>query len=146
MRIFKGSRYTIQVLLTKTYTLPIEDVKIAFYTTNPEHNVLVKDNITVNGNIASVVITPELFDGLEDGLLIYTVYATKDGIPFMGERQSNYYLKSNINIESKFEVKTIEDLTPYLDADGNIVITPDAGFEAMGKIVIDKNAFAALIQ
>lgn len=128
--------------------MPIEDVKIAFYTTNPEHNVLVKDNITVNGNIASVLITPELFNTLEDGLLIYTVYATKDGVPFMGERQSNYYLKSGIfdgggdiptPSECKLQEKYIPVLTDYL-TDNKVIIEPDEGYDGMSKATVYFNS------
>lgn len=94
MRLYKGSKYTIKVLLTKSFNVHLEDVAISFYTANPSNSVLVKDGIVVNGNIAEVFISPELFDNLADGLLMYTVYANNDGVGFMGERQSNYYLKT----------------------------------------------------
>lgn len=96
MRIYKGSRCTIQILLTKLYKLPIADVKIVFYTTNPQKNVTVVDGITVNGNLADIVIPANLFNYLDEGILNYIVYATSDGVSYMSERQSNYFLKDRI--------------------------------------------------
>lgn len=144
MRIFKGSRYTIKVLLTKCNNPEIEDVKISFHTTNPSRYVMVDKGIVVTGNVAEVTISPTLFNSLEDGLLIYTVYGVKDGIAFMGERQSNYYLKSNIytpeeddSCNHKLQNRVI-NLYPA-DFIEDITITPSEGYDGISQVKIYSN-------
>lgn len=144
MRIFKGSRYTIKVLLTKCNNPEIEDVKISFHTTSPSKYVMVDKGIVVTGNVAEVTISPTLFNSLEDGLLIYTVYGVKDGISFMGERQSNYYLKSNIYTPEQDDPcdHKLQDkyITLYpADFTEDIIITPSEGYDGLSQVKIDSN-------
>jgi len=144
MRLYKGSRYNIQILLTKHYDLPIDNVKIVFYTTDPEKNVTVDEGITVNGNIANVVIPADLFNHLDEGVLIYIVYATADGVSFMGERQSNYYLKDRVIGEVPDDEDDVECLHQEKNivvgndqAGSTIVITPDEGYKGLDKVTIE---------
>ena len=98
-RIYKESRYVLQLLIGKSYGAQYEDVKISFYTKNPSNQVMADDDITIKGNVAVVKIGSALFDNLEDGLIKYIVYGTKDGIPFIEERQSNYFLKTPLDFK-----------------------------------------------
>lgn len=93
-RIYKGSSYTLQLLIAKSTSSPIENVKFDFFTIDPKVTVLVEDGITIDGNLAKVKIGDTQFDALADGLISYVVYGTRDGMSFMEERQSNYYLKT----------------------------------------------------
>ena len=98
-RIYKESRYVLQLLIGKSYDAQYDDVKISFYTKNPSNQVMVDDNITIKRNIAEVKIESTLFDNLEEGLIKYIVYGTKDGIPFIEERMSNYFLKTPLDFK-----------------------------------------------
>ena len=98
-RIYKESRYVLQLLIGKSYDAQYDDVKISFYTKNPSNQVMVDDNITIKRNIAEVKIESTLFDNLEEGLIKYIVYGTKDGIPFIEERISNYFLKTPLDFK-----------------------------------------------
>lgn len=93
-RIYKGSSYTLQLLIAKSTSSPIENVKFDFFTIDPKVTVLVEDGITIDGNLAKVKIGDTQFDALADGLISYVVYGTRDGMSYMEERQSNYYLKT----------------------------------------------------
>lgn len=98
-RIYKESRYVLQLLIGKSYVAQYDDVKIFFYTKNPSNQVMVDNDITIKRNIAEVKIGSALFDNLEDGLIKYIVYGTKDGIPFIEERISNYFLKTPLDFK-----------------------------------------------
>ena len=98
-RIYKESRYVLQLLIGKSYGAQYDDVKISFYTKNPSNQVMADDDITIKGNIAEVMVDSTLFDNLEEGLIKYIVYGTKDGIPFIEERQSNYFLKTPLDFK-----------------------------------------------
>lgn len=93
-RIYKGSSYTLQLLIAKSTSSPIENVKFDFFTIDPKVTVLVEDGITIDGNLAKVKIGDTQFDALADGLISYVVYGTRYGMSYMEERQSNYYLKT----------------------------------------------------
>lgn len=93
-RIYKGSSYTLQLLIAKSTSSPIENLKFDFFTIDPKVTVLVEDGITIDGNLAKVKIGDTQFDALADGLISYVVYGTRDGMSYMEERQSNYYLKT----------------------------------------------------
>lgn len=124
-RIYKESRYVLQLLIGKSYGAQYEDVKIFFYTKNPSNQVMAGDEITIKGNIAEVKIGSALFDNLEDGLIKYIVYGTKDGIPFIEERQSNYFLKTPLDF--KPSEKPDEDITCNLGEGDIYLTTNDAG-------------------
>ena len=98
-RIYKESRYVLQLLIGKSYVAQYDDVKISFYTKNPNNQVMVDNGITIKRNIAEVKIESTLFDNLEEGLIKYIVYGTKDGIPFIEERISNYFLKTPLDFK-----------------------------------------------
>ena len=98
-RIYKESRYALQLLIGKSYVAQYKDIKISFYTKNPNNQVMVDNGITIKRNIAEVKIESTLFDNLEDGLIKYIVYGTKDGIPFIEERISNYFLKTPLDFK-----------------------------------------------
>lgn len=144
-RIYKGSRYTLQLLISKSTLYPIKEVSFDFYTTNPEVSVLVKDNIKVNKNIATVEIGSTQLDELNDGLLNYRVYGKKDGIPFMEERQSNYVLKSNADIgEGGNPAKLQEKTITYINQNNNdeyYVVTPDKNFDGLSKVSISRDVY-----
>lgn len=93
-RIYKGSSYTLQLLIAKSTSSPIKNVKFDFFTIDPKVTVLVEDDIRINGNLAKVKIGDTQFDALADGLISYVVYFTRDGMSYIEERQSNYYLKT----------------------------------------------------
>lgn len=93
-RIYKGSSYTLQLLIAKSTSSPIENVKFDFFTIDPKVTVLVEDDIRINGNLAKVKIGDTQFATLADGLISYVVYFTRDGMSYIEERQSNYYLKT----------------------------------------------------
>ena len=104
-RIYKESRYVLQLLIGKSYVAQYDDVKISFYTKNPNNQVMVDDGITIKRNIAEVKIESTLFDNLEEGLISYIVYGTKDSIPFIEERQSNYFLKTPLDSNNPGDIK-----------------------------------------
>ena len=139
-RIYKESRYVLQLLIGKSYVAQYDDVKISFYTKNPNNQVMVDDGITIKRNIAEVKIESTLFDNLEEGLISYIVYGTKDGIPFIEERQSNYFLK--IPLDFKPTTCNLEDksVTPSMgdrNNDGYIVVEEDEGYDGLSRVVID---------
>ena len=139
-RIYKESRYVLQLLIGKSYNAQYDDVKISFYTKNPNNQVMVDNGITIKRNIAEVKIESTLFDNLEEGLISYIVYGTKDGIPFIEERQSNYFLK--IPLDFKPTTCNLEDksVTPSMgerNNDGYIVVEEDEGYDGLSRVVID---------
>lgn len=178
-RIYKGSKSNLQLLLTKCQCTLIEDVKIAFYTSDYSKQVTTTEGITINGNIANVSISSDLFDELDGGVISYVVYGTRDGISFIEERQSNYYLKADIiesgsggnggstgdnntgnnkpeddntngggNQEEIIPCKHQEKVIEYakdndINDEGFIIVTPDAGYDAMTKVSINRNIMTA---
>ena len=139
-RIYKESRYVLQLLIGKSYNAQYDDVKISFYTKNPNNQVMVDNGITIKRNIAEVKIESTLFDNLEEGLISYIVYGTKDGIPFIEERQSNYFLK--IPLDFKPTTCNLEDksVTPSMvdrNNDGYIIVEEGEGYDGLSRVVID---------
>ena len=133
-RIYKESRYVLQLLIGKSYGAQYEDVKISFYTKNPSNQVMVDNDITIKRNIAEVKIESTLFDDLEDGLIKYIVYGTKDGIPFIEERISNYFLKTPLDFKPSDKPIPPQDgwgMTGYFNNWGG---TPDIPFEEDGEL------------
>ena len=142
-RIYKESRYVLQLLIGKSYVAQYKDIKISFYTKNPNNQVMVNDGITIKRNIAEVKIESTLFDNLEEGLISYIVYGTKDGIPFIEERQSNYFLKAPLyfkpgeggscNLENKYVTPSMGER----NNDGYIIVEEDEGYDGLSRVVID---------
>ena len=139
-RIYKESRYVLQLLIGKSYGAQYEDVKISFYTKNPNNQVMADDDITIKGNVAEVMVDSTLFDNLEEGLIKYIVYGTKDGIPFIEERQSNYFLKTPLDFKPTTCILEDKWVTPSMgDRDGNnlIVVEESEGYDGLSRVVID---------
>ena len=139
-RIYKESRYVLQLLIGKSYNAQYDDVKISFYTKNPNNQVMVDNGITIKRNIAEVKIESTLFDDLEEGLISYIVYGTKDGIPFIEERQSNYFLKEPLDFKPTTCNLEDKSVTPSMgDRDSNnlIVIEESEGYDGLSRVVID---------
>ena len=139
-RIYKESRYVLQLLIGKSYVAQYDDVKISFYTKNPNNQVMVNDGITIKRNIAEVKIESTLFDNLEEGLISYIVYGTKDGIPFIEERQSNYFLKAPLDFKPttcNLEDKSVTPSMGDRNNDGYIIIEEDEVYDGLSRVVID---------
>lgn len=139
-RIYKESRYVLQLLIGKSYGAQYEDVKISFYTKNPNNQVMADDDITIKGNVAEVMVDSTLFDNLEEGLIKYIVYGTKDGIPFIEERQSNYFLKTPLDFKPTTCILEDKSVTPSMgerNDDGLIVVSPSEGYDGLKRTVID---------
>ena len=139
-RIYKESRYVLQLLIGKSYVAQYDDVKISFYTKNPNNQVMVDNGITIKRNIAEVKIESTLFDNLEEGLISYIVYGTKDGIPFIEERQSNYFLKIPLDFKPTTCILEDKSVTPSMgerNNDGYIVVEEDEGYDGLSRVVID---------
>ena len=139
-RIYKESRYVLQLLIGKSYVAQYEDVKISFYTKNPSNQVMADDDITIKGNVAEVMVDSTLFDNLEDGLISYIVYGTKDGIPFIEERQSNYFLKTPLDFKPTTCILEDKSVTPSMgdrNDDGYIIIEKSEGYDGLSRVVID---------
>ena len=139
-RIYKESRYVLQLLIGKSYVAQYKDVKISFYTKNPNNQVMVNDGITIKRNIAEVKIESTLFDNLEEGLISYIVYGTKDGIPFIEERQSNYFLKTPLDFKPttcNLEDKSVTPSMGDRNNDGYIIIEEDEVYDGLSRVVID---------
>ena len=132
-RIYKESRYVLQLLIGKSYGAQYEDVKISFYTKNPSNQVMVDNDITIKRNIAEVKIESTLFDDLEDGLIKYIVYGTKDGIPFIEERISNYFLKTPLDFKPSDKPIPPQDGWGMVGYFNNWGGTPDIPFEENGE-------------
>ena len=142
-RIYKESRYVLQLLIGKSYVAQYDDVKISFYTKNPNNQVMVDNGITIKRNIAEVKIESTLFDNLEEGLISYIVYGTKDGIPFIEERQSNYFLKAPLDFKPgeggscNLENKSVTPSMGERNNDGYIIVEEDEGYDGLSRVVID---------
>ena len=142
-RIYKESRYVLQLLIGKSYVAQYDDVKISFYTKNPNNQVMVDNGITIKRNIAEVKIESTLFDNLEEGLISYIVYGTKDGIPFIEERQSNYFLKAPLVFKPgeggscNLENKSVTPSMGERNNDGYIVVEEDEVYDGLSRVVID---------
>ena len=139
-RIYKESRYVLQLLIGKSYNAQYDDVKISFYTKNPNNQVMVDNGITIKRNIAEVKIESTLFDNLEEGLISYIVYGTKDGIPFIEERQSNYFLKTPLDFKPTTCILEDKSVTPSMgdrNVDGYIVVEEGEGYDGLSRVVID---------
>ena len=139
-RIYKESRYVLQLLIGKSYVAQYDNVKISFYTKNPNNQVMVDNGITIKRNIAEVKIESTLFDNLEEGLISYIVYGTKDGIPFIEERQSNYFLKAPLDFKPttcNLEDKSVTPSMGDRNVDGYIVIEEDEVYDGLSRVVID---------
>ena len=135
-RIFKGSRYQLQLLITScSYTI-VENIKIKFFTTDPNSYVETTENIALNGNIATVTISSNLFDGLDEGLLTYEISGLMDGIHFTNERQSTYFLKnaSPLRVVEQKQTKQI-----FVDLNGTYFVDPDEGYSALERVVVEVN-------
>ena len=139
-RIYKESRYVLQLLIGKSYVAQYKDIKISFYTKNPNNQVMVDNGITIKRNIAEVKIESTLFDNLEEGLISYIVYGTKDGIPFIEERQSNYFLKTPLDFKPttcNLEDKSVTPSMGDRNNDGYIIIEEDEVYDGLSRVVID---------
>ena len=139
-RIYKESRYVLQLLIGKSYVAQYDDVKISFYTKNPNNQVMVDNGITIKRNIAEVKIESTLFDNLEEGLISYIVYGTKDGIPFIEERQSNYFLKAPLDFKPttcNLEDKSVTPSMGDRNNEGYIVVEEDEIYDGLSRVVID---------
>ena len=139
-RIYKESRYVLQLLIGKSYVAQYKDIKISFYTKNPNNQVMVNDGITIKRNIAEVKIESTLFDNLEEGLISYIVYGTKDGIPFIEERQSNYFLKTPLDFKPttcNLEDKSVTPSMGDRNDDGYIIVEEDEVYDGLSRVVID---------
>ena len=139
-RIYKESRYVLQLLIGKSYGAQYEDVKISFYTKNPSNQVMADNDITIKGNVAEVMVDSTLFDNLEEGLIKYIVYGTKDGIPFIEERQSNYFLKTPLDFKPTTCILEDKSVTPSMgdrNDDGYIIIEKSEGYDGLSRVVID---------
>lgn len=139
-RIYKESRYVLQLLIGKSYVAQYKDIKISFYTKNPNNQVMADDDITIKGNVAEVMVDSTLFDNLEEGLIKYIVYGTKDGIPFIEERQSNYFLKTPLDFKPTTCILEDKWVTPSMgerDDNGLIVVSPSEGYDGLKRTVID---------
>ena len=139
-RIYKESRYVLQLLIGKSYVAQYDDVKISFYTKNPNNQVMVDNGITIKRNIAEVKIESTLFDNLEEGLISYIVYGTKDGIPFIEERQSNYFLKTPLDFKPTTCILEDKSVTPSMgdrNVDGYIIVEEDEIYDGLSRVVID---------
>ena len=139
-RIYKESRYILQLLIGKSYVAQYDDVKISFYTKNPNNQVMVDNGITIKRNIAEVKIESTLFDNLEEGLISYIVYGTKDGIPFIEERQSNYFLKTPLDFKPTTCILEDKSVTPSMgdrNVDGYIIVEEDEIYDGLSRVVID---------
>ena len=139
-RIYKESRYVLQLLIGKSYVAQYDDVKISFYTKNPNNQVMVNDGITIKRNIAEVMVDSTLFDNLEEGLISYIVYGTKDGIPFIEERQSNYFLKTPLDFKPTTCILEDKSVTPSMgdrNNDGYIIVEEGEGYDGLSRVVID---------
>ena len=139
-RIYKESRYVLQLLIGKSYGAQYDDVKISFYTKNPSNQVMADDDITIKGNVAQVMVDSTLFDNLEDGLISYIVYGTKDGIPFIEERQSNYFLKTPLDFKPTTCILEDKSVTPSMgdrNDDGYIIIEKSEGYDGLSRVVIN---------
>ena len=139
-RIYKESRYVLQLLIGKSYVAQYDDVKISFYTKNPNNQVMVDNGITIKRNIAEVKIESTLFDNLEEGLISYIVYGTKDGIPFIEERQSNYFLKAPLDFKPTTCILEDKSVTPSMgdrNNEGYIIVEEDEVYDGLSRVVID---------
>ena len=139
-RIYKESRYVLQLLIGKSYDAQYDDVKISFYTKNPSNQVMADDDITIKGNVAQVMVDSTLFDNLEEGLIKYIVYGTKDGIPFIEERQSNYFLKTPLDFKPTTCILEDKSVTPSMgdrNDDGYIIIEKSEGYDGLSRVVIN---------
>ena len=139
-RIYKESRYVLQLLIGKSYGAQYEDVKISFYTKNPSNQVMADDDITIKGNVAEVMVDSTLFDNLEEGLIKYIVCGTKDGRAFIEERRSNYLLKTPVDFKPTTCILEDKWVTPSMgDRDGNnlIVVEESEGYDGLSRVVID---------
>ena len=139
-RIYKESRYVLQLLIGKSYVAQYKDIKISFYTKNPNNQVMVNDGITIKRNIAEVKIESTLFDNLEEGLISYIVYGTKDGIPFIEERQSNYFLKAPLDFKPTTCILEDKSVTPSMgdrNDEGYIIVEEGEGYDGLSRVVID---------
>lgn len=139
-RIYKESRYVLQLLIGKSYVAQYKDIKISFYTKNTSNQVMVDNGITIKRNIAEVMVDSTLFDNLEEGLISYIVYGTKDGIPFIEERQSNYFLKTPLDFKPTTCILEDKSVTPSMgerNNDGYIVVEEGEGYDGLSRVVID---------
>ncbi|MEE0136828.1 hypothetical protein [Fusobacterium ulcerans] len=135
-RIFKGSRYQLQLLITSCSYTSVENLRIKFFTTDPNSYVETTENIALNGNIAAVTINSNLFDGLDEGLLTYEISGLMDGIYFTNERQSTYFLKnaSPLRMAEQKQTKQI-----FVDLNGTYFVDPDEGYSALERVVVEVN-------
>ena len=143
-RIFKGSTYQLQLLVSKCSVNPIENIKVSFFTTNPTIQVGVSEDITVAGNIATVRIPSNLFDSLDDGVLNYIVSGIVDGVAFITERQSNYYLKTDTQYIPQPSANIGQLHTEFIDYTGNGEAwwyASDYGLDGFNYVEINASAY-----
>lgn len=93
-RIFKGSESTLRLLISKSCNLKaLTDIKIILYTTDVDVAIEIVDDITIEGNIATVSLGGRAFLHMDEGLINYIIEGMVDGDVFHTERQSDYMLK-----------------------------------------------------
>jgi hypothetical protein len=139
-RIYKGSKYNLQLLIGKSYNSQYRDVKISFYTSNSSNQVIVTKGIYIDGNIATVEIGSTMLDKLEDGLIKYIASGKRDGIAFIEERQSNYFLRSNNHQDEEGkcpEFKLQEKVFNYKRDTLSGVVYPDEGYDGLLKVTLN---------
>lgn len=131
-RIFKGSESELRLLLSKSLK-DLTDVSIILYTTDLQEAIEVIDGIAIEDNIATLILAPRAFMGMEDGVLNYIVKAKSDGQEYHMERQSNYVLKSISHInEDGVATQTIE-----ITKNGEYMITPNDGLYVNLNVAIE---------
>lgn len=123
-RIFKGSKSTLRLLISKTSEYKtLTNLKIKLYTTNIEHAIEVIDGIDIENDIATIYLAPRAFLDMEEGVINYIIDGEVDGKPYHTERQSNYYLKNLSYISEDGIASSTIDITE----NGTYKVTPNDG-------------------
>ena len=132
-RIYKGSEFTLKLLVPQCENAQIEGLKVVLYTDDPtKATEIFSDKITIDGKYVNVKIESYSFDGMNDGVINYII----SGDNFHTERQSNYYIKSP------------KDYTPIISGDlqkkeitittnnSTSIITNDKGYFGLEEVKV----------
>lgn len=135
MRIYKGTKTTLNLFFPACAIDAYQELSVVLYTTNPDKSIKLK-NVKVEGNTLFVEVKEYDFTILEDGVIKYLVLG--DDISIATERQSNYFLKTPSNYNA-----TEISAEPYRELvvieNGEYTITPNKGYMGIEevKVIVD---------
>ena len=124
-RVFKYSKFPVELFVPNIQDAhTLEKLSVSLYTDDPSISADFVDGFTVEGDIIKMIVPDTALCNIKQGVIRYAVQGYKDGVFFIVERQSNYFLKNPSEFSGPDAVE--------------IVITENGVYEGLyNKITVD---------